>query len=135
MLLHPSSLTSRSSESNLSKSGYYCSSQTHMDNDRCIWRRMFVFHQPLPYQVTSTNSLKQMETRRDVWLPKGMRNAESTSSTNFVFFQRRMLWKVDSVSCKLRVSFSAGKGEAGVRTEARPKMSSYVNLSVQHLSR
>ena len=81
---------------------------------------MFVRRQPLPYQVMSSNSLKQMETRRDVWRPEAMRNAEkSSSSTDLVLRRRRGLWKVDRVSCERREQLSTGKGQAGVRTEDR----------------
>lgn len=64
MLLHPGSFTSGPFESNFSRSGYYCSSQTHVDDDGCSRRRMFALLQPLPYQGMCANSLKQMETRR-----------------------------------------------------------------------
>lgn len=120
----------RSFQPKFSRSGYYCKSQTHMDDDGCIRRRMFVLLQPLAYQVIGVNSLKQMETRRHVCLPKGMRNTESSSSNNFVFLQR--LSALEGRYCFL--IFSAGKGEARVGTEARPKMSSKVRSSIQTAS-
>lgn len=67
-----------------------------MDGDGCIQTRMFVLLQLLAYLLMSANSLKQMETRGNVWPPKGMRDAESLNT--FVFLQRCRLWKADTVS-------------------------------------
>lgn len=75
-----------------------------MDSDRCMWRRMFAPLQAPYYRVMGANSLKQMETRGHICMPKGMRNAESMSSNNFVVFLRRRRWKTNS-----GMVYSAGK--------------------------
>lgn len=102
-----------------SRSGYYCSSQTHMDDDGCIRRRMFVLLQSLPYQVMTANSLKQMETRRRVWLPE---EEWGTQKHKFNSERRQALerWTVFFLRGR-GCNPQQGKGEAGVRTEARPR--------------